>query len=648
MANINASIKTGSGFLLKNAPLDLKLTAATIAERNTYIALGNNVLYKGAIVYVEEDNTFYVFNGTDPTGEDYSACWDRLIPSDVEDGNFATLDGDNHFTGNVSFDQAPTVGGEAVATTNDVSEAITDATGITVQAYSAKLDDVATFSAGLLAGTADAIVGRTLESTTLTVTNGDGVAGNPTVELKASGVGAGSYTKVTVDTNGIVTAGENPTTLQGYGITDALPLSGGTMTGALKVLAPVADDDAVNKKYADSVALGYTFHVSCATGSSSNVEGTYADGSGESKGVGATFTLTANTGNTTQIGGLTLRKDMRVMLVGQTDAKQNGCYKVTTFPEGATGQVVLTRADDFDGDPEISYNGATFLITHGDLRGTSWRLVNTGNITFGTDEINFVQISAPNEYSAGAGISIEANEVSVKQGATVKVIGGNLEVASGSSNQGKVLVAQGDGTAASWQTLDLSSAVQGTLPVNKGGTGATTLPANQLIIGNGTDAVGAVANADGVLVGSASGAPAFGKVNLASHVEGVLPVANGGFGTATHTEGAIVVGGAGNALAEVAPASGVLKSTGTGAPAYGQVDLTTEVSGALPIANGGTGATEKAQAFANLAPVGATKGDIMYYDGTQWVAFAKGANNALLGYGADGLQVVTKISAGTF
>lgn len=648
MANINASIKTGSGFLLKNAPLDLKLTAATIAERNTYIALGNNVLYKGAIVYVEEDNTFYVFNGTDPTGEDYSACWDRLIPSDVEDGNFATLDGDNHFTGNVSFDQAPTVGGETVATTNDVSEAITDATGITVQAHSAKLDDVATLSAGLLAGTADAIVGRTLESTTLTVTNGDGVAGNPTVELKASGVGAGSYTKVTVDTNGIVTAGENPTTLQGYGITDALPLSGGTMTGALKVLAPVADDDAVNKKYADSVALGYTFHVSCATGSSTNVEGTYADGSGASKGVGATFTLTADTGNTTQIGGLTLRKDMRVMLVGQTDAKQNGCYKVTTFPEGATGQVVLTRADDFDGDPEISYNGATFLIIYGDLRGTSWRLVNTGNITFGTDKIGFVQISAPNEYSAGAGISIEANEVSVKQGATVKVIGGNLEVASGSSNQGKVLVAQGDGAAASWQTLDLSSGLEGTLPVSKGGTGATTLPANQLIIGNGTEAVGAVANADGVLIGSASGAPTFGKVNLASHVEGVLPVANGGFGTATHTEGAIVVGGAGNALTEIAPASGVLKSTGTGAPAYGQVNLTTEVSGALPIANGGTGATAKAQAFANLAPVGATKGDIMYYDGSQWVAFAKGANNALLGYGADGLQVVTKISAGTF
>ena len=649
MANINASIKTGSGFLLKNAPLDLKLTAATIAERNTYIALGNNVLYKGAVVYVEEDNTFYVFNGTDPTGEDYSACWDRLIPSDIEGGNFPTLDGDNTFTGNITFEQVPTINGEAAATTQDITEAITSAIGDTVQAHSDRLDDVAGLTSGLVTATATGAVGRTIESTTLTVTNGDGASGNPTVELTDI-TSAATYTKVTIDAKGRVTAGENPTTLEGYGISDALPLSGGTMTGALKVLAPVDDNDAVNKKYADSVALGYTFHVSCATGSSTNVEGTYQDGSGDSKGVGATFTLTANTGNTTQIGGLTLRQDMRVMLVGQTDAKQNGCYKVTTFPEGATGQVVLTRADDFDGDPEISYNGATFLITHGDLRGTSWRLMNSGTITFGTDEIDFVQISAPNEYSAGAGISIEANEVAVKQGTTVQVIGGNLEVASGSSNQGKVLVAQGDGTAAVWQALDLSSAVEGTLPVSKGGTGATTLPANQLVIGNGTEAVGAVANGNGVLVGSADGAPAFGKVNLASadHVEGVVPVANGGFGTATHTDGALVIGGAGNTLAEVAPAAGVLKSTGTGAPTYGQVALTSDVSGVLPLANGGTGASEKATAFANLAPAGATKGDIMYYDGSQWVAFAKGANNALLGYGADGLVYVTKISAGTF
>ena len=647
MANINASIKTGSGFLLKNAPLDVKFTAASIEERNSYLS-PENVLYEGAIVYVGgEKKTFYVYNGTPFADDNYDACFDRLIPDNISSQNYVTLDSDQEIGGTKTFTNAPKVGTETVATVEGVQKLVGDS----LQAHSDKLDDVAALSAGLLAGTADAIVGRTLESTTLTVANGDGVAGNPSVELTATGT-AGTYTKVITDQYGRVTAGENPTTLAGYGITDALPLAGGTMTGALKVLDPVDDADAVNKKYADSVALGYTFHVSCATGSDSNVEGTYADGTGESgfPGVGATFTLTANTGNTTEIGGLVLRESMRVMLLNQTDAKQNGCYVVTTLPEGATGQVVLTRADDFDGHPEITYKGATFLITHGDLHGQSWRLVNQGNITFGTDEIEFVKISQPVDYTAGAGIDISGTTVSVKQGQTVQVIGTNLEVASGTGNQGKVLVAGADGAAATWQDLDLSSAVSGTLPVTSGGTGLTELPANQLLMGNGTNDVASVANGAGVLVGSADGAPAFGKVNLASadHVEGIVPVANGGFGTATHTEGALVVGGADNALTEVAPAAGVLKSTGTGAPTYGQVDMAADVTGTLPIANGGTGATDKAGAFAALAPTAATKGDVMYYDGTKWVAFAKGQEGQVLAVTADGLTWTNTLSGGTY
>lgn len=42
--------------------------------------------------------------------------------------------------------------------------------------------------------------------------------------LSATGVGAGTYTQVTVDTKGRVTAATSPTTLAGYGITDAQPL----------------------------------------------------------------------------------------------------------------------------------------------------------------------------------------------------------------------------------------------------------------------------------------------------------------------------------------------------------------------------------------------------------------------------------------
>jgi len=54
---------------------------------------------------------------------------------------------------------------------------------------------------------------------------GSGTAGI-TVTLANSGVSAGTYKSVTVDAKGRVTAGTNPTTLSGYGITDAASLTG--------------------------------------------------------------------------------------------------------------------------------------------------------------------------------------------------------------------------------------------------------------------------------------------------------------------------------------------------------------------------------------------------------------------------------------
>jgi len=66
-------------------------------------------------------------------------------------------------------------------------------------------------------------------------TGGDvtSTAGTVALTLANSGVTAGTYRSVTTDAKGRVTAGTNPTTLAGYGITDALPLTGGTLTGGL-------------------------------------------------------------------------------------------------------------------------------------------------------------------------------------------------------------------------------------------------------------------------------------------------------------------------------------------------------------------------------------------------------------------------------
>ncbi len=122
-------------------------------------------------------------------------------------------------------------------------------------------------AANLTTGTLS--VGR-MPAFTGDITNTQGTAN---FTLKASGVSPGSYPKVTVDTKGLVTNGYTltaadmppvswnkvtsgkPTTLAGYGITDAVPPGGGAVVGSLSVTSSPTDPlHVVNKSYVDSLS----------------------------------------------------------------------------------------------------------------------------------------------------------------------------------------------------------------------------------------------------------------------------------------------------------------------------------------------------------------------------------------------------------
>lgn len=64
--------------------------------------------------------------------------------------------------------------------------------------------------------------------------------GTRTISLATSGVTAGTYKSVTVDTYGRVTGGSNPTTIAGYGITDAKITSGTIILGSASI-TPLTD-----------------------------------------------------------------------------------------------------------------------------------------------------------------------------------------------------------------------------------------------------------------------------------------------------------------------------------------------------------------------------------------------------------------------
>jgi hypothetical protein len=161
---------------------------------------------------------------------------------------------------------------------------------------------------------------------------------------------------------------------------------------------------------------------------------------------------------------------------------------------------------------------------------------------------------------------------------------------------------------------------------------ASSYSVGALLVGNGTDTlVGIDDTAVGnvLLSGGLGAPPVYGKVNLTVHVTGTLPVANGGTGLTAGTSGGILGFTATGTLASSAlldqnrlvlgggvgatpgtplglgTVSTVLHGNAGGAPTWGAVSLTADVSGVLPLANGGTNA--------NLT---ASVGGIAYSDAT--------------------------------
>lgn len=96
-----------------------------------------------------------------------------------------------------------------------------------------------------------------------------------------------------------------------------------------------------------------------------------------------------------------------------------------------------------------------------------------------------------------------------------------------------------------------------------------------------------------VLHGNAAGNPSFAQINLTTTVTGTLPVANGGTGAATLT--GLLQGNGTSAVTAITNSSTVgqiLRVTGAATYAWGALDLadTDAVTGLLPLANGGTNA----------------------------------------------------------
>jgi hypothetical protein len=231
---------------------------------------------------------------------------------------------------------------------------------------------------------------------------------------------------------------------------------------------PTLTTDAATKQYVDSaVSTGFIVHDSAVYATAAPLPNSPIYNNGAA-GVGAT--ITANTNAALVIDGVTLvsptNNGIRVLVKNEVSSQYNGIYDVTESGSGSAPWV-LTRSTDFNtvAAGNVSTNAYVYITAGSTNIGSSWIFSQVGSVTLGTTPLHFELFAQPIGYNATAPLNITG------------------------------------------QTIALT----GTVEVNKGGTGATTLTG--VLKGNGTSAfTAATAGTDFVAPGGALGTPSSGTL----------------------------------------------------------------------------------------------------------------------------------------
>lgn len=240
------------------------------------------------------------------------------------------------------------------------------------------------------------------------------------VQLKNSGVTAGTYTKVTVDAKGRVTLGagiaEGDLPSHNHFHTDISDFDAGVRDNPLHTMAPptdhlymnsrritsladpVNDTDAANKRYVDNAITGFAWKepVDCATTGTISLSGEQI------------------------IDGVSATAGDRVLVKNQSLAYQNGIYVVQVGS--------WSRATDADSWSE--HVSASVWVSGGDTNAnTGWVCTVDDSGTLNSDPINWTQFTGGSAIVDGDGLGKTGNEMFVKvDDDTIQILADTLEV----------------------------------------------------------------------------------------------------------------------------------------------------------------------------------------------------------------------------
>ncbi len=200
-------------------------------------------------------------------------------------------------------------------------------------------------------------------------------------------------------------------------INDKAPINNPTFTGTVTLAAdPASALQAATKQYVDNTASGIVAKPQVLGATTANIDATYNNGTA---GVGATLTHNTNGVFPAEAGGATgWAVGKGILVKNQTNKAHNGRYFVSNMGSVST-PYVLTRCSFCDEASEIP--GAYIYVQAGTSAGTGWIQVVADPTTFvvGTDNIDVYQFSGSGTITAGTGITVSGNEVSINTAATV-------------------------------------------------------------------------------------------------------------------------------------------------------------------------------------------------------------------------------------
>lgn len=178
-------------------------------------------------------------------------------------------------------------------------------------------------------------------------------------------------------------------------LNNKLNLSGGTLTGALTLSAdPVSALHAATKQYVDNMSAGLDAKGSVVAATTANITLSGAQ----------------------TIDGISVIAGDRVLVKNQTTTSENGIYVV------AAG--LWTRATDADSWTEL-VSAFVFVETGTTNADTGWVCQANAGGTLGSSSITWTQFSGGATVTAGTGIAVSGNQVSLATIAANTILGNN-------------------------------------------------------------------------------------------------------------------------------------------------------------------------------------------------------------------------------